>query len=140
MLKRRNRLKWKDINFLLKRRQTFVTDYFLFFYFLQYPNLKFNQISVNIPVKYSKKAVDRATLKRLINTYLQENWFDKKIINWCYYKIFVSINKNSIWLLKSQMEKFDKAQGNHYIAKEFEKSFFKLLKKLWKETYDSSVH
>ena len=140
MLKRRNRLKWKDINFLLKKRQTFVTDYFLFFYFLQYPNLKFNQISVNVPVKYSKNAVERVALKRQINTYLQKNWFDKKIINGWYYKIFVSINKNNIWLLKSQMEKFDKIQVNHYITEEFEKSFFKLLKKLWKETRDSSIH
>ena len=137
MLKRRNRLKWKDINFLLKRRQTFVTDYFLFFYFLQYPNLKFNQISVNIPVKYSKHAVDRVALKRQINTYLQKNWFEKKMINDSYYKVFVSINKKNIWVLKSQMEKFDKVQANHYIVEEFEKSFFKFLKKLWSKQKES---
>lgn len=137
MLKRRNRLKGKDINFLLKKRQTFVTDYFLFFYFLQYPNLKFNQISVNIPVKYSKHAVDRVALKRQINSYLQKNWFEKKLINDSYYKIFVSINKNNIWLLKSQMEKFDKVHANHYIVEEFEKSFFKFLKKLWSKQMES---
>ena len=137
MLKRRNRLKWKDINFLLKKRQTFVTDYFLFFYFLQYPNLKFNQISVNIPVKYSKHAVDRVALKRQINTYLQKNWFEKKMINDSYYKVFVSINKKNIWVLKSQMEKFDKVQANHYIVEKFEKSFFKFLKKLWSKQKES---
>lgn len=140
MLKRRNRLKWKDINFLLKRRQTFVTDYFLFFYFLQYPNLKFNQVSVNVPVKYSKHAVDRVALKRQINNYLQQNEFDKKMINWSYYKIFVSINKNNIWVLKSQMEKFDKLQANHYIVGEFERCFFNFLKKLWRKAQDSLHH
>ena len=85
MLKRRNRLRWKDVNFLVRKRQYFVSDYFWFFYFNQYPNLKFNQISVNVPLKFSKRAVQRVGLKRQINSYIKKNWFDKnnlkKIIN-----------------------------------------------------------
>jgi RNase P protein component len=131
MLKRRYRLRWKDVNFLVRRRQYFSYGFFWFFYFEQYPNLKFNQISVNIPVKYNKRAVERVRLKRIVNTYLSNNWYDKKVINGKFYKIFVFINKNSISELKSQMEKFDKEHVNHYISSEFEKSFFKFLNKIW---------
>lgn len=132
MLKRKNRLRWKDVNFLVRKRQYFVYGFFWFFYYNQYPNLKFNQISVNIPLKYSKKAVDRVALKRKINFYLQKKCFDKQQINWNFYKIFISINKNKISELKSQMEKFDKDGVNHYIVSEFEKSFLKFINKLWK--------
>ena len=131
MLKRRNRLRWKDVNFLVKRRQYFVYDYFWFFYFIQYPNLKFNQISVNIPLKFNKRAVQRVWLKRQINLYIKNNWFDKNDINWNYYKIFVTMNKNKLWILKAQIEKLDKKESNHYILLEFEKSFFNFLKKIW---------
>ena len=136
MLKRKNRLRWKDVNFLVRKRQYFVSDYFWFFYFSQYPNLKFNQISVNIPLKFSKRAVQRVWVKRQINSYIKKNWFDKNNIGWNYYKVFVTMNKNKLWILKSQMEKFDKVQVNHYIVEEFEKSFFKFLKKLWNKKVD----
>lgn len=134
MFKRRFRLRWKDVNFLVRRRQYFSNWYFWFFYFDQYPNLKFNQISVNIPVKYSKRAVQRVKLKRIINNYLSKNWYDKKTINWKFYKIFVFINKNSISELKSQIEKFDKSYTNHYITAQFEKSFLKFIDRLWNYT------
>ncbi len=131
MLKRKFRLRWKDVNFLVRKRNYYSNWYFWFFYWLQYPNLKFNQISVNVPLKYSKRAVNRVALKRQINSYLKNNWYEKKQINWNFYKIFISINKNCVSELKSQIEKFDKAQWNHYILLEFEKSFFKFIKKLW---------
>lgn len=132
MFKRRYRLKWKDVNFLVRKRKFFSYWYFWFFYFDQYSNLKFNQISVNIPVKYSKRAVQRVRLKRIINSYLYDNWYDKKEINWKFYKIFVFINKNSISELKSQIEKFDKSYTNHYIIDNFHKSFLKFIDKVWK--------
>ena len=133
MLRRKNRLRWKDVNFLVKRRQYFVFDYFWFFYFIQYPNLKFNQISVNVPLKFNKRAVQRVSMKRQINSYIKKNWFDKNSINGNYYKIFVTMNKNKLWILKSQIEKLDKKESNHYIVSEFEKSFFRFLKKIWNE-------
>lgn len=131
MLKRIFRLKWKDVNFLVKRRKYFVHNYFWFFYFYQYPNLKFNQISVSIPLKYSKKAVKRVFLKRQIVSYIQKNNLDKKPINNKFYKIFVILNKKNIWELKSQIEKFDKRELNQYILEEFKDSFLKFSKKLW---------
>lgn len=131
MLKRRFRLRWKDVNFLVRRRQYFVNWYFWFFYWEQYPNLKFNQISVNVPLKYNKRAVKRVELKRQINSYFQKNNIIDTPINWKFYKIFVSLNKNNIWELKSQLEKFDKRGVNDYIVWEIEKTFFKFKNKIW---------
>jgi len=131
MLKRLFRLKWKDINFLIRRRKYVPTKYFWFFYYNQYPNLKFNQISINIPLKYSKKAVYRVSLKRQLITYVQQNDLSKKMINWKYYKIFVTLNKKNISDLKSQIEKFDKRGGNHYILEQFKNSLLNFSKKVW---------
>lgn len=86
---------------------------------------------MNIPVKFSKRAVQRVWLKRQINSYIKKNWYDKSSINWNFYKIFVTMNKNKLWILKSQIEKLDKKESNHYIVSEFEKSFFNFLKKIW---------
>ena len=132
MLKSIFRLKWKDINFLVRKRKYFSTRFFGFFYFDQYPNLKFNQISVNIPLKYNKKAVHRTSLKRQIISYIQDNGFVEKDINDRFYKIFITINKNNISEIKSQTEKFDKQKTNHYILSEFKGSFLFFLSKLWK--------
>lgn len=86
---------------------------------------------MNIPVKFSKRAVQRVWVKRQINSYIKKNGYDKKSINWNYYKVFVTMNKNKLWILKSQIEKLDKKESNHYIVSEFEKSFFNFLKKIW---------
>jgi hypothetical protein len=40
------------------------------------------------------------------------------------------MNKNNISEIKSQIEKFDKQQANHYILGEFKKSFLFFLSKL----------
>ncbi len=132
MFKTKFRLKWKDVNFLVRKRGYFSTKFFWFFYFDQYPNLKFNQISVNIPLKYNKKAVYRISLKRKILRFLRESWFEKKDINGKFYKIFININKNNIWELKSQIEKFDKHTTNHYILNKLKDSFLFFLSKIWK--------
>jgi RNase P protein component len=131
MLKQIFRLKWKDINFLIRKRKYFPTRYFWFFYYEQYPNLKFNQISINIPIKYSKKAVQRVALKRQLITYIQWNKLVDQKINNKFYKIFVNLNKKNISELKSQIEKFDKGASNQYILKEFKSSFFRFSKKIW---------
>jgi len=131
MLKKIFRLKWKDINFLIKRRKYFSTKYFGYFYYDQYPNLKFNQISVNIPLKYSKKAVTRSAAKRQIISFIQEKDLSNKKVNGKYYKIFVTMNKKNMTEFKSQIEKFDKKAINQYIWGVFEKSFFRFFKTIW---------
>ena len=132
MFKTKFRLKWKDINFLIRKRKYFSAKFFGFFYFDQYPNLKFNQISINIPLKYHKKAVHRVSIKRAILRFLKENWYEKKDINTRFYKIFISLNKKNIWELKNQIERFDKADANNYILKQFKNDFLFFLSKIWK--------
>lgn len=132
MFKKNKRLTWKDINFLVRKRQYFPTKFFWYFYYDQYRNLKLNQISVNIPLKYSKKAVIRNSLKRKIISFLQSENFQNKKIWIRYYKIFVNLNKKNIWELKSEIQRFDKRDANHYILEEFKKSFLFFLSKLWK--------
>lgn len=82
-------------------------------------------------MKYNKRAVKRVELKRQINSYVQKNNIINTSINWKFYKIFVSLNKNNIWELKSQLEKFDKRGVNDYIVWEIEKTFFKFKNKIW---------
>jgi len=48
MIKKRFRLKGKDINYLVKKRNYFVYDVFGVYYVPQYPNRQYNQFSVNI--------------------------------------------------------------------------------------------
>ncbi|OQY40183.1 MAG: hypothetical protein B6229_02320 [Spirochaetaceae bacterium 4572_7] len=66
---------------MIRRRKYFPTKYFGFFYYDQYPNLKFNQISINIPLKYSKKAVQRVAFKRQLVAYVQSNKLADEKIN-----------------------------------------------------------
>lgn len=132
MLSKLFRLKWKDINFLVRRRKYVPTEFFGFMYFDQYPNLKYNQISVNIPLKYNKKAVYRNILKRIMIKHIQEKELIKTRINWKFYKIFVTLNKKNITELKSQTEKFDKRDLNQYILREFENAFLVFKKRIWK--------
>ncbi len=116
---------------MIRRRKFFPTKYFGFFYYDQYPNLKFNQISVNIPLKYSKKAVQRVAFKRQLVAFIQANKLADKDINGKFYKIFVILNKKNIAEFKSQTEKFDKRGLNQYILDEFKNSFFRFFKKVW---------
>lgn len=83
-------------------------------------------------MKYSKFAIRRTAIKRLILNYIRENSLDKKDVSGKYYKIFVNMNKKNIWDLKNQVEKFDKVQANNYILQDFQKSFLFFLSKIWK--------
>jgi RNase P protein component len=115
---------------LIRRRKFFHKKYFGFFYYDKYPNLKFNQISINIQLKYSKRAVQRVAFKRQLVSYIQVNKLIDKKINGKFYKIFVTLNKKNISELKSQLEKFDKRGVNNYILNEFKSSFFRFSKKI----------
>ncbi len=122
MLSKEFRLTWKDINFLVKKRQYVSAWSFSFFYFKQYHNLGYNQISVNVPLKFSKKAVFRHQIKRFVIDYVQKNNLDKLKINNSYYKIFIMINKASVSFLQKEIEKLDKKDIISFVQWEFKKS------------------
>lgn len=105
MLAKQFRLRSKDVKFLTKKRNYISSGFFGFFYVKQYDNLKFNQFSFHIPLKYSKKAIHRNQIRRCLYNYYRIKWLsDKKIWN-NYYKVFVVLQKNGIDEFKKQIEK-----------------------------------
>jgi hypothetical protein len=66
------RLTGKDVNFLTRKRQFVSGGLFNFFYFKQYPNRPFNQISINIPLKFDKRATRRRQIKKIIIRKVEE--------------------------------------------------------------------
>lgn len=99
MLPKKQKLSWKDINYMLKRWVRVYGKIFIFRVIPQYRNNNFHQWAFQIPVKLDKRAVMRNLLKRA--------WFrcvlhNKNKPNWLlsssskYYKIFASINKKNM--------------------------------------------
>jgi len=131
-LEKKYRLKTKDVIFLTRKKQFCPNWYFGFFYFDQYKNLDYNQVSCHITLKYSKRSTDRNILKRaVINNILKEkickNWINQK-----FYKIFIILNKSKLDILKKNLESFDKNAINDYTIKEFQKSFSNFKSYLWR--------
>lgn len=131
MLKKRNRLTSKDINFLFKKQNIVQWKFFSFFYFLQYPNKKYNQFSIQISLKFSKKAILRTMIKRIIYNNIREKNYILSTFNWKFYKIFVITNKTTNDFLKKIVETRDKKHIKEEIKNMFEISFKNLLTKLW---------
>ena len=105
MLAKQFRLRSKDVKFLTKKRNYISSGFFGFFYVKQDDNLRFNQFSFHVPLKYSKKAVHRNQIRRCLYNYYRIKWLsDKKIWN-NYYKVFVVLQKNGIDEFKKQIEK-----------------------------------
>lgn len=84
MLKKKNRLTYKDILFLYKHQKIIFCKDFVFFYF---PSKNF-KIWFVVSKKINKHSSKRNILKRLFYRYLYENNINFN------YKIFISINKN----------------------------------------------
>ena len=124
MLAKKFRLKWKDVNFLTKRRQYCPAGIFGIFYVVQYPNNKFNQISFHVSIKVSKNATIRNMVKRIVLNYIRQNnltpnksgqvWysFDGK-----YYKMYLTLNKNRIPELQKVIETKDRKSIVEYVQK-----------------------
>lgn len=92
------------MKFLTRKGMKCYTDFFSFHIFPQYPNIPHNQISCHISIKWSKRAVKRVALKRLVIWYVQKNNLINKKIEEKHYKIFIWLNKNSIEKLKEKMD------------------------------------
>lgn len=138
MFPKKQRLKTKDVLFLTKKRQYFGNGLFGFFYVLQYPNLKYHQISCHITIKYSKHATARNLLKRAIINWAQsaikQNTSEQK-----YYKIFVVLNKNKLEQLQKDVANQDRKLIVQYIQKQFAQSFTALFRHLWNSSKASST-
>ena len=121
MLARKFRLRTKDVKFLTKKRNYFCSGFFGFFYIKQYDNLKFNQFSFHVPLKYSKRAVQRNEIRRALYNYYSLNWLSIKNIWWCYYKVFVVLQKNKLDEFKKQIENLEKKDTLSFVYDKFNK-------------------
>jgi ribonuclease P protein component len=136
MFSKQKRLKTKDVLFLTKKRIYFGSDFFWFFYVAQYPNIKHNQCSFHVSIKYNKNAVHRNAIKRAV-IQEAERVFNKNTFQ-SYYKVFITLNKNKIPLLQKEFENMEKKDIILRIQSYFNKSFIALSKHLWKSSTISS--
>lgn len=71
MLGKQYRLKTKEVNYLLKRRQVISTPELLFFWVAQYSNKSYNQFAIQLSTKLHKRAVRRNKVKRMYYDLIQ---------------------------------------------------------------------
>jgi len=118
----KQRLTWKEVMFLTRKRNFIPAWQFGFFYFRQYQNNKFNQISSHITLKLDKRAVHRRKIKRIILQYLDSKDVIHKPINWKYRKIFIILNKNQLDQLQKLIISQDKPKLKQYVLNTFSQS------------------
>ncbi len=135
MLKKIYRLNWKDVNFLYRKQNVIFWKFFWFFYFNQYPNRRYNQISFNISTKLSKHSVIRNNIKRIVYDYCRLNNFINLNLNSKFYKIFIIFNKKVIDNIQKTIETKDKKDIKSYIEEIFSNDLKNLTKKLWNHNW-----
>ena len=132
MLKRHQRLVWKEVRFLTRKRQVFSYWLFTMYYIEQYPNRLFHQFSYHIPLLVSKRAVVRHKVKRILLRNLEARILRLDFWN-MYYKWFITLHKSKLSQLLAFLEKKDSTQLETYLVNEHEQFFSSFLKRLWKK-------
>ena len=132
MLKRHQRLVWKEVRFLTRKRQVFSYWLFTMYYVEQYPNRLFHQFSYHVPLLVSKRAVVRHKVKRILLRNLETKILHLDFWN-MYYKWFITLNKSKLSQLLAFLEKKDSTQLETYLVNEHEQFFSSFLKRLWKK-------
>ncbi len=126
MLAKKYKLTTKDINFLYKKQKFIAGKMFLFLVYPQYPNRLYNQFSINIPVKFSKKSTLRNKIKRILYDYLRKNKYFSYRFCWKFWKIFIFLNKKNI----DNFEKIINKKENKLLEEMFSKELKVLEKKI----------
>ena len=132
MFKTRERLQWKDVRFLTKKRQVFSQGLLTIFYVEQYPNRKFHQFSFHIPLLVSKRAVVRHKVKRILINSLEKQI---PMLNfwWKYYKCYITLHKMRLQQLLEILDKKNSTQLVNYLENENTKAFTSFSQFLWKK-------
>jgi len=131
MIKKGFRLKWKDINYLVKKRNYFVYDVFGVYYVPQYPNRQYNQFSVNIGLWVSKSAVVRHFIKRIAMRYVaDQNLQHTKFSTW-YYKCFVMIHKAQMPAMQKLIATMERKAIQGVVSEKAAYFFTRLYQRLW---------
>lgn len=131
MFKARERLQWKDVRFLTKKRQVFSQWLLTIFYVEQYPNRKFHQFSFHVPILVSKRAVVRHKVKRLLINSLEKQ-LPSLDFWWKYYKCYITLHKMKLQQLLEILAKKDSNLLISYLKNENTKAFTSFCQFLWK--------
>lgn len=130
MFKRQERLNWKDVRFLTKKRQVFSKWIFTIFYVKQYPNRKYHQFSFHIPLLISKRAIVRHKVKRILVQFC-ENLIPTLNFWGDHYKWFITISKTKLQTLIEILQKKDNSLLKEYLEKERRHTFTSFSNFLW---------
>jgi len=131
MIKKGLRLKWKDINYLVKKRNYFVYDIFGAYYVPQYPNRQYNQFSVFIGLGASKSAVVRHFLKRIVMRYVAKNDLHMKKFWSGYYKCFIMIHKAQMPATQKLIATMERKAIQDVVNEKIAVFFTRLYQRLW---------
>lgn len=115
---------------MIRKRQSIFTSWFLVFYFKQYSNRQYNQISVNIWLIFDKSAVKRHKFKRILSEIIVEKFPIKKPIKWKFYKLFFSLNKKNIGIWQKKFSQLSHQDFKAYVHDTIEKEHKFIEKKL----------
>ena len=104
MLPQKNRLKKKEIKKILKEGKKIHSQSFLLFFLKN--DLKYSRFSVIVPLKFSKKAVERNKIKRKFREVLR-----RFFLNLSFDGVFIikeGAKKLNFWEIKKEIEKIFK--------------------------------
>ena len=132
VFKAKERLQWKDVRFLTKKRQVFSNWLLTIFFVEQYPNRKFHQFSYHIPLLISKKAVIRHKVKRILIDSLEKQ-LPSLDFWWKYYKCYISLHKMKLQQLLEILTEKNSNQLVSYLENENKKAFISFCNFLWKK-------
>ena len=132
VFKAKERLQWKDVRFLTKKRQVFSNWLLTIFFVEQYPNRKFHQFSYHIPLLISKKAVIRHKVKRILIDSLEKQ-LPSLDFWWKYYKCYISLHKMKLQQLLEILAEKNSNQLVSYLENENKKDFTSFCNFLWKK-------
>lgn len=138
MLVAAQRLQWKEVRFLTKKRQVFSCGLLTIFFVEQYPKCKFHQISYHIPLLVSKRAVKRHQVKRILINHLETAFLSLDF--WGkYYKCFVTLNKSNLTKLIDLLDRKDDVLLKGYLEHENYQAFTSFMSFLWKNQQNQKM-
>lgn len=129
MLRKENRLSWKQINRLMWRGRKLYGKYFVCIAFPQRHFLPYNQRSITIPVKLDKRATMRNALKRRARYLFVELTLEYKVTT--KRQLFFFLNKKSLDELKQLVATKNKTSIYDERIALCKKDFTYILRQLW---------
>lgn len=128
MLPQSRRLTSKDVRYIQKVRKIAFSDHFRVQRVPQYPNRRFDQISIYIAADKIHRASWRHYVKRRMIERIRD--YALRITNGKYYKIFISLNPKTIQVDPRQLETKARKEYFDSLVDNFQKELPKLIERV----------